>query len=96
MACGLPAGVQALPLPVLLAVEALAVKLICTIPVRNEAWCLGLTLRAVLMWCDEVIVLLHCCTDATEAISCCWVTENLICPPWQTEVWAPFEARAIT
>lgn len=39
-------------------------------PVRNEAWCLGLSLRVALMWCDEVLVLLHECTDggASEAI----------------------------
>lgn len=40
-------------------------KLICTMPVRNEDWCLGLTLRAVLMWVDEVVVLDHCSTDRT-------------------------------
>lgn len=37
-------------------------------PVRNEAWCLGLTLRVALQWCDEVIVLLHNCTDDSARI----------------------------
>ncbi len=37
-------------------------------PVRNEAWCLGLTARALLCWCDDAVFLLHACTDASEAI----------------------------
>lgn len=43
-------------------------KIIAILPVRNEDWCLGLTLRALLMWVDEVCVCLHNCTDDTEAI----------------------------
>jgi hypothetical protein len=43
-------------------------KLICLMPVRNEDWCLGLTARAVLMWCDELLVLNHASTDGTAAI----------------------------
>lgn len=43
-------------------------KLVCTMPVRNEAWCLGLTLRAALMVCDEVVVLNHASTDRTQEI----------------------------
>jgi hypothetical protein len=39
-------------------------------PVRNEAWCLGLTLRVALEWCDEVIVLIHASTDESHAIAC--------------------------
>lgn len=38
-------------------------------PVRNEAWCLGLTLRAALQWCDELVVFLHASTDASEQIA---------------------------
>jgi hypothetical protein len=37
-------------------------------PVRNEAWCLGLTLRAALLWCDEMVVFQHACTDGTQQI----------------------------
>jgi hypothetical protein len=37
-------------------------------PVRNEAWCLGLTARALLRWCDDAVFLLHACTDASESI----------------------------
>jgi hypothetical protein len=39
------------------------VKLINIMPVRNEDWVLGLSLRACLMWCDEVVVFMHACTD---------------------------------
>lgn len=43
-------------------------KLIGIMPVRNEDWVLGLSLRAMLMWVDEVIVLNHASTDKTEQI----------------------------
>lgn len=44
-------------------------KSVAILPVRNEAWCLGLTLRALLMWVDEAVVLLHACTDDSEEIA---------------------------
>lgn len=44
-------------------------KLIAICPVRNEDWILGLSLRALLMWCDEVVVGLHACTDGSAAIA---------------------------
>lgn len=43
-------------------------KIIATMPCRNEDWCLGLTLRAVLMWADAVVVLDHASTDDTPRI----------------------------
>src|SRR5579872_5017219 len=43
-------------------------KLACLMPVRTEDWCLGLTARAALMWCDELIALAHACTDNSVAI----------------------------
>lgn len=43
-------------------------KLVACMPVRNEEWSLGLTARAALMWCDELIVGLHACTDTSETI----------------------------
>lgn len=43
-------------------------KLVATMPVRNEDWCLGLTLRAALKWVDAVVVGLHCCTDRSAEI----------------------------
>lgn len=43
-------------------------KIIGMLLCRNEDWILGFSLRAALMWCDEVVVLLHRCTDASAAI----------------------------
>lgn len=37
-------------------------------PVRNEAWVLGLSARAALRWCDALVVLLHACTDKSPEI----------------------------
>ncbi len=37
-------------------------------PVKNESWVLGLSIRVALQWCDELLVLLHDCTDDSEAI----------------------------
>lgn len=44
-------------------------KIACLMPARNEAWCLGLTARAALMWCDELIILNHASTDETGQIA---------------------------
>lgn len=44
-------------------------KLVGMMPVRNESWVLGLSLRVALLWCDEVVVLLHACTDRSEEIA---------------------------
>ena len=38
-------------------------------PCRNEDWVLGLTARAALMWCDELILWLHSCTDGSRDIA---------------------------
>lgn len=43
-------------------------KLVGLMPVRNESWCLGLTARAALLWCDHLIITLHACTDASLEI----------------------------
>lgn len=43
-------------------------KLCCLMPVRNEAWILGLSARAVLEWVDHLVVLDHASTDPTPAI----------------------------
>ncbi len=37
-------------------------------PVRNEDWIISLSLRALLMWVDAVVVLDHCSTDNTPDI----------------------------
>lgn len=38
-------------------------KLIGLMPVRNEAWVLGLSARVALMWVDALVIYLHACTD---------------------------------
>ena len=43
-------------------------KLIATMPVRNEAWVIGLSARVALMWCDELVILNHRSTDNTVPI----------------------------
>ena len=43
-------------------------KLTAIMPVRNEQWVLGLSARACLEWCDELIVLLHRSTDRSAGI----------------------------
>jgi Glycosyl transferase family 2 len=37
-------------------------------PVRNEDWCLGLSLSVALRWCDAVVVLDHASTDCTRQL----------------------------
>lgn len=43
-------------------------KLIATMPVRNEAWILALSARVALMWCDDLCILNHASTDRTGDI----------------------------
>ena len=43
-------------------------KIVCTMPARNEDWILGLSLRAVLGWADSVVILDHASTDRTPDI----------------------------
>lgn len=43
-------------------------KLIGLMPVRNEQWCLGLSARVALMWCDELVIFDHASTDASVQI----------------------------
>jgi len=40
-------------------------KLIATMPARNEGWIIGLSARVALMWCDEIVILNHASTDDT-------------------------------
>ncbi len=44
-------------------------KIVGMLLCRNEDWILGLSLRAALMWCDAVVVLLHSCTDDSRGIA---------------------------
>jgi Glycosyl transferase family 2 len=43
-------------------------KIVAIMPVRNEDWILGLSLRVALKWCDSVVVLAHACTDDSLGI----------------------------
>lgn len=43
-------------------------KLIGLLCVRNEDWVLGLSLRAALQWCDEVVIYQHACTDGSADV----------------------------
>ena len=43
-------------------------KLVGTMPCRNEDWVLGLSVRAALRYCDELAILNHASTDRTGAI----------------------------
>ena len=43
-------------------------KLVCTMPVRNSAWVLGLSARAVLKWVDALVILDHASVDGTFEI----------------------------
>ena len=44
-------------------------KITALMPVRNEDWVLGLSARVALMWCDSLVMLLHCCTDTSAVIA---------------------------
>lgn len=44
-------------------------NLTALMPVRNESWILGLSARVALLWCDELVMLLHACTDNSAAIA---------------------------
>ena len=60
----------------------MASKIVAILPTRNSAWVLGLSVRALLMWVDEVVVLDHCPTDASDHI----------CAALQVEYRGRFEA----
>ena len=38
--------------------------------IRNESWIAGYSLRVALRWVDQLVVLLHACTDDTARIVC--------------------------
>jgi Glycosyl transferase family 2 len=46
------------------------VKIIGLMPARSESWIIGLTARAALLWCDDLVMLDHASTDATFDIMC--------------------------
>lgn len=44
-------------------------KIVGLMPVRNEAWVLGLSARVALEWCDELIIFDHASEDASVDIA---------------------------
>lgn len=71
-------------------------RLIGMMAVRNEAWCLGLSLRVALLWCDAVVVLLHACTDDSPAIVEAISAENpgrVVVRTHRHEVWTEMAHR---
>jgi len=51
-------------------------RLAALMPVRNEAWIAGLSLRVALRWCDEVVCLNHASTDRTGEVLAEVATEH--------------------
>ena len=51
-------------------------KIVGLMPVRNEDWVLGLSARAALTWCDELVILLHACNDRSREITEDVASEN--------------------
>ena len=45
-----------------------AMNLVAVMPLRNEAWIVGLSARVALKWCDGLVCLLHASTDGTADI----------------------------
>jgi hypothetical protein len=43
-------------------------KIVCGMMAHNEDWVIGLTARAALLWCDELVVIAHRCKDKTVEI----------------------------
>ena len=41
-------------------------KIVGTMPVRNEGWILGYSIRAAMRWLDHLVVLLHCCDSSID------------------------------
>ena len=43
-------------------------RIVATVCCRNSEWCLGLTLRAIMSWVDDAVVLDHASSDNTAGI----------------------------
>lgn len=43
-------------------------RIVGIMPVRNEDWILGFSLRVALKWCDHVVVMVHSCVDDSRRI----------------------------
>ncbi len=71
------------------------VKIVAILPVRNEGWILGASLRALLMWVDECVVSLHNCTDDSFDIAReVWKeTGRVGVTHWDGERWDEMQQR---
>lgn len=43
-------------------------KIVAILPCRNSGWILGLSARALMMWCDSIVILDHASNDSTPQI----------------------------
>lgn len=71
-------------------------KLVGMCCARNEEWCIGVSLRVMLMFCDSVVVLVHASTDRTLEIVQEISSENkgrVIVGTDDNPVWAEMEHR---
>ncbi len=70
-------------------------KIVAILPVRNEGWILGASLRALLMFVDEVVVSLHNCTDDSFDIAReVWKeTGRVGVTHWDGERWDEMQQR---
>ncbi len=70
-------------------------KIVAILPVRNEDWILGCSLRALLMWADECVVSLHNCTDDSFDITReVWKETGHVCSyPEDTQHWSEMAQR---
>lgn len=43
-------------------------KIVAMMPCRNDAWCMWVSARVALKWCDEIVILNHASTDDTRQV----------------------------
>lgn len=70
-------------------------RLVGCMPVRNEDWIVGLSLRAALLWCDEMVVLLHSSFDKSRIIveEIAKSTNRVICLRFDNPDWDEMRHR---
>ncbi len=70
-------------------------KIVALLPVRNEGWILGCSLRALLMFVDEAVISLHNCTDDSFDITReVWKETGRVCSyPEDTQHWSEMAQR---
>src|ERR1017187_4630392 len=73
-------------------------NLVGLIVTRNSDWILGFSLRAALLWCDQVVVMMHNCTDDTGRIAAEVERESdgrVVCLVDQSAEWEERRLRQI-